>query len=76
MHHAFKANLLAASQNALNRSQAHLMPGKSQASHSLALLGFLLLFLLSLALLEFLEAKAFLFHQLSWWLFCAKANNK
>jgi len=33
------------------------------------------LFLLSLASLDLLKAKAFLFHQLCWWLFYAEANN-
>ena len=75
MHHAFKANLLAASQDALNRNQSQLLPGNSQASHAFELLGFLCCFLfLSLASLEHLEAKAFLFHQLSWWLLYAEAN--
>jgi len=40
MHHAFKANLLAASQDALNRSQSQPMPNNSQASFASELLGF------------------------------------
>ena len=40
MHRACKADFLAASQDARNRSQARLLPGSSQASHAFALPGF------------------------------------
>lgn len=65
MRRACKADLLATSQDARNRSQVRPLPGNSQTSHAFALPGFsCFLLFLSLALPGILEAKAFSFHRL------------